>query len=64
MLSERTAANDEEELRGCLQDARDFEADHHSEPVENAQELRDFLLPEATLQDVMQALLRTCKGCA
>lgn len=64
VMCKELAASDEEEVHGLVRDTAYFEADHHFEAVKNAQEIRDSLLPDATLQDAMQALFRTCKGCA
>ncbi|EJT53109.1 hypothetical protein A1Q2_03378 [Trichosporon asahii var. asahii CBS 8904] len=64
VMCEKIVRDDYEEPRGCTADTAYFEADHHFEPVENAKEIRESLPPDATLQDAMQALWRTCKGCA
>lgn len=64
VMCDKIVRNDWEEPRGYTGDTADFEADHHFEPVENAKEIRESLPADATLQDAMQALWRTCKGCA
>lgn len=64
VMCEKIARNEEEDFRGDTGDTAYFEADHHFEPAGNAKEIRESLPPDATLQDAMRALWKTCKGCA
>lgn len=65
ILCEKMMASDDVDPHGSvIADTGYYVADHHFEPVDNAQEIRDSLPADATLQDAVQALFRTCKGCA
>lgn len=65
LLCEKVWADEDVDPHGSvLADTGHYVADHHFEPVANAQEIRDSLPPDATLQHAVQALFRTCKGCA
>lgn len=56
-------ADDPTELKGSVGDTKSYVPDHHFEPVENAQEIRDSLRPGASLEEALETLWRTCKGC-
>lgn len=55
--------DDPKELKGSVGDTEFYVPDHRFEPVENAQEIRDSLHPGAKLEEALDTLWRTCKGC-
>lgn len=48
----------------CTVGTSDYVPPHTFEPADNAQEIRDALPRDASLKEAVDALLRTCKGCA
>lgn len=57
-------SDEDPEPHGSAEQTGYFEADHRFELVPNAQEIRDALPSNATVEEAVQALYRPCKGCA
>lgn len=64
VLLELVGDSHDKEPHGTMVDTAFYEADHRFEAADNAQELRDALPVDATVEEAVKTLYKTCKGCA